>query len=77
MNLGECMEYAQKLCDATTAPERNAARAELRSAITATVAAERNYWLNAGAMMLVARSGQATSMELARRLMNLAADGRA
>ena len=41
MNVGECMEYAQKLCDATTAAARNEARAELRAAIDATVAAER------------------------------------
>lgn len=41
MNIGECMEYAQKLCNATTAAERNSARAELRAAIAATVAAER------------------------------------
>jgi len=41
MNVGECMEYAQKLCDATTAAARNEARAELRAAIAATVAAER------------------------------------
>lgn len=41
MNTGECMEYAQRLCDAQTAAERNAARADLRAAIDAAVAAER------------------------------------
>jgi phage FluMu protein gp41 len=40
------------------------------------VEAERAYWQNAGALMLVARSGQVTSMELARRLMELANEGR-
>lgn len=41
VNTGECMEYAQKLCYAQTSAERNAARAELRQAIDACVAAER------------------------------------
>lgn len=41
MNTGECMEYAQKLCNAQTSAERNSARAELREAINAAVAAER------------------------------------
>ena len=40
MNIGECMEYAQKLCDAKSSSERIEARKELRAAIAATVKAE-------------------------------------
>lgn len=41
MNIGECLEYAQALCDATSSSERSMARKGLREAILAMVAAER------------------------------------
>ena len=38
MTTDECMEYAQKLCDAQTPADRSAARKELRAAIDAAAA---------------------------------------
>lgn len=38
------------------------------------VAAEREHWMRAGALMLVARSGQVTTLDLADRMMSLVAE---
>jgi len=40
--------------------------------LEAQIAAERAYWQRAGAMFLVSRSGQVTSLDLAERLMKMA-----
>lgn len=60
MSIGECMEYAQKLCDAKSSAERIDARKELRAAIAATVKAETDR-LTRELAEARARAGSATA----------------